>query len=220
MKKYKDALHVFLTVNISAAEQWFFRGLGGSGYRQLRKAGGLGPICFFPDSKPDAQQNGETEGDAYSIDLYYLKLREKFGIKPVRVHNRKTVMCAIVRAALHGIIKHCLREKQNEDCSGCTIDAPDQRYHDCVYWSLDDVNCKSKEISGSLCMESALNIIFTLGYALQCLCLTQEHLALGAELADKVTEVEDPNSVLDEIIKPTEKCLMRNVERLPRSANY
>ncbi|XP_065453500.1 uncharacterized protein LOC135983858 [Chrysemys picta bellii] len=165
---------------------------------------GLGLICFGPDPEPDAQQNAETAADAYSIGLYYLKLREKFGIKPVRVHNRKTVMRAIVRAAVHGIIKHCLREKQNEDCPGCTIDAPGQRHHDCVYWSLD-VNCKIKDISSSLCLESVLNIIITLGYALQCLCLTQEHLALGAELMEKVTEAEDPNSISDEIIKPTDK---------------
>ncbi|CAM5142222.1 unnamed protein product [Natator depressus] len=44
---------------------------------------GLGPICFCPDPKPDAQRTAETEGNAYSIGLYYLKLREKFGIKPV-----------------------------------------------------------------------------------------------------------------------------------------
>ncbi|XP_043357870.1 uncharacterized protein LOC119847565 isoform X2 [Dermochelys coriacea] len=180
----------------------------------------LGLICFCPDPKPDAPQNAKTAGDAYSIGLYYLNLKEKFGIKPVQVRNSKTVMRAIVQAAVHGIIKHCLREKQNEDCPGCAIDAPGQRHHACVYWSLDDVNCKIKEISGSLCMESVLNIIIPLGHALQCLCLTQEHLALGAELVDKVTEAEDPNSVLDEIIKPTDKCLMQNVERLLRSANY
>ncbi|XP_034613594.1 uncharacterized protein LOC117870509 [Trachemys scripta elegans] len=120
---------------------------------------GLGPICFCPDTKPDAPQNAKTAGDAYSIGLYYLKLREKFGITPVRVHNHKTVMHAIVRAAVHRIIKHCPREKQNEDCPGCAIDAPGQRHHACVSWSLDDVNCKIKEISGSLCMEDPNSVL-------------------------------------------------------------
>ncbi|KAH1185283.1 hypothetical protein KIL84_018032 [Mauremys mutica] len=67
---------------------------------------GLGPICFCPDTKPDAPQNAETAGDAYSVGLYYLKLREKCSIKPERVLNRKTWMRALVRAAVHGIIKH------------------------------------------------------------------------------------------------------------------
>ncbi|KAH1170067.1 hypothetical protein KIL84_001052 [Mauremys mutica] len=80
----------------TAAERWFFRGLGGSGHRQLQRAKRIEPDLFLPDPRPDALQNAETEGDAYSIGPCYLKLKEKFGIKPVRVHNRKTAMRAMV----------------------------------------------------------------------------------------------------------------------------
>ncbi|KAH1180920.1 hypothetical protein KIL84_001854 [Mauremys mutica] len=77
---------------------------------------GLGPICFCPDPKTDAQRDAKREGDAYSIGLYYLTLRKKYGIEPVQVHQ--TITHATGRVAVHRIIKYCLRGKQIEDCPG------------------------------------------------------------------------------------------------------
>lgn len=54
----------------------------------------------------------------------------------------------------------------------------------------------------------ALNIPITLGYALQCCCLTQEHLAAGAELVEKVTEALVPDRVLSETITQTHRTVL------------
>ncbi|XP_039380547.1 uncharacterized protein LOC120397913 [Mauremys reevesii] len=91
--------------------------------------------------------------------------------------ERKKVMRTIVRVAVYAVLNQCLREKLFEDCEGCVIDAPAQRHHDCVTWTSVDLNFKLRRLCAELCLESLLNAVLAIGYAAQCLCLTQEHLA-------------------------------------------
>ncbi|KAG6922130.1 hypothetical protein G0U57_003664 [Chelydra serpentina] len=122
--------------------------------------------------------------------------------EPVPRRERKKVMRTIVRVAVYAVINHCLRETLFEDCEGCVIDAPGQRHHDCVTWTSMDINCKLWGLCADLCLESLLNTVIAIGYAMQCLCLTQEHLAQGMTLINAVQFNGDPDCVLKKMTKP------------------
>ncbi|XP_039383951.1 uncharacterized protein LOC120399591 [Mauremys reevesii] len=85
--------------------------------------------------------------------------------------ERKKVTRTIVRVAVYAVLNQCLREKLFEDCEGCVIDAAAQRHHDCVTWTSVDLNFKLRRLCAELCLESLLNAVLAIGYALQCLCL-------------------------------------------------
>ncbi|KAG6925550.1 hypothetical protein G0U57_014213, partial [Chelydra serpentina] len=140
-----------------------------------------GPSCFC--STPIQIIDEDTKDDGY------MDLRRRFGMEltePVSCHEHKKVMRSIVRVAVYGVLNHCLREKLFKDCEGCVIDAPAQRYHDCVSWTSEDISCKLWDLCADLCLESLLNTVIAIGYALQCLRLTQENLAQGVTLVNAV----------------------------------
>ncbi|KAG6929584.1 hypothetical protein G0U57_005404 [Chelydra serpentina] len=129
-------------------------------------------------------------------------------------------MCSIVRVAVYAVLNHCLREKLFEDCEGCVIDTPAQWHHDCVSWTLDDINCKLWDLCADLCLESLLNTVIGIGYALQCLCLTQENLAQGVTLVNAVQFGRDPDSVLKKMTKPDDACLQHYIDHLVHTKSY
>ncbi|XP_039354421.1 uncharacterized protein LOC120380615 [Mauremys reevesii] len=97
--------------------------------------------------------------------------------EPVPRREHKIVMRTIVRVAVYAVLNPGLREKLSEDCEGRVIDVPAQRRHDCATWTSVDLNCKLRGLCAELYLESLLNTVLAIGYAMQCLCLTQEHLA-------------------------------------------
>ncbi|KAG6939243.1 hypothetical protein G0U57_002477 [Chelydra serpentina] len=106
----------------------------------------------------------------------YVEFRGRLGTgltEPVPRREHKKGMRSIVRVAVCAVFSHCLREKLFEDCEGCVIDAPAQWHHDSVTWTSEDINCKLRD---ELSLESLLNTVIAIGYAMECLCLTQEHL--------------------------------------------
>ncbi|XP_034645445.1 uncharacterized protein LOC117887200 [Trachemys scripta elegans] len=174
-----------------------------------------GPPCFCSTLIQVVEEDSEDDG--------YEEFRRRLGIEltePVPCHERKKVMRTIVRVAVYAILKHCLREKFFEDCEGCVIDAPGQRHHDCVTWTSVDINCKLQGLCAELCLESLLNTIIAIGYGMQCLCLTQEHLAQGVTLINAVQFSADPDRVLKKMTKPENACLQRYIDRLVRTESY
>ncbi|XP_039376731.1 uncharacterized protein LOC120395959 [Mauremys reevesii] len=130
-----------------------------------------GSPCFC--SMPIQIVEEDSEDDSYEeFRRLGMELTE-----PVPRREHKKVMRSIVCVAVYAVLNHCLREKLFEDCEGCVIDAPAQRRHDCVTWSSVDINCKLWGLCAELYLESLLNTVLAIGYAMQCLCLTQEHLA-------------------------------------------
>ncbi|XP_065436510.1 uncharacterized protein LOC135980454 [Chrysemys picta bellii] len=153
--------------------------------------------AFLEDRRPwsalhqAAKMNPEDDG--------YEEFRRRLGIEltePVPCREREKVMRTIVRVAVYAILNHCLREKLFEDCEGRVIDAPAQRHHDRVTWTSMNVNCKLRGLCAELCLESLLNTIIAIGYAMQCLCLTQEQLAQGVTLINAVQFSGDPGHIL------------------------
>ncbi|XP_044876383.1 uncharacterized protein LOC123372385 [Mauremys mutica] len=174
-----------------------------------------GPPCFCSTPIQIDEEGSEDDG--------FEEFRRRLGIElsePVPRRERKKVMRTIVRVAVYAVLKHCLREKLFEDCEGCAIDAPAQRHHDCVNWTLVDINCKLRALCAELCLESLLNTVIAVGYAMQCLYLTQEHLAQGVTLINAVQFSEDPDRVLKKMTKPEDACLQRYIDRLVRTKSY
>ncbi|KAG6927815.1 hypothetical protein G0U57_009277 [Chelydra serpentina] len=119
----------------------------------------------------------EDDEDGSSMDL-----RRTLGIEltePAPRHEHKKVTRSIACVAVYAVLHHCLREKIFEDGEGCVIGSPGQR-HDCVTWTSEDINLKLQDLYTDLCLENVLNAVIAIGYAMQCLCLTQENLAQGA----------------------------------------
>ncbi|XP_039388061.1 uncharacterized protein LOC120401869 [Mauremys reevesii] len=130
-----------------------------------------GSPCFC--SMPIQIVEEDSEDDSYEEFMRLgMELTEP---RPRREH--KKVMRSIVCVAVYAVLNHCLREKLSEDCEGRVIDVPAQRRHDCVTWTSVDINCKLWGLCAELYLESLLNTVLAIGYAMQCLCLTQEHLA-------------------------------------------
>ncbi|XP_030400571.1 uncharacterized protein LOC115657566 isoform X1 [Gopherus evgoodei] len=174
-----------------------------------------GPPCFCSTPIQIVEEGSEDDG--------FEEFRRRLGIElsePVPRRERKKVMRIIVRVAVYAVLKHCLREKLFEDCEGCVIDAPAQRHHDCVTWTSVDINCKLRALCAELCLESLLNTVIAIGYAMQCLCLTQEHLAQGVTLINAVQFSGDPDRVLKKMTKPEDACLQRYIDRLVRTRSY
>ncbi|XP_075768416.1 uncharacterized protein LOC142821388 [Pelodiscus sinensis] len=179
------------------------------------KADEPGPPCFCSTPIQSIEENAKDDG--------HEEFRRWLGIdlvEPVPHHKRKKVVCSIVRIGVYTVLSHCLREKLFEDCEGCVIDAPAQRHHDCVIWTPEDINCKLWGLCAELCLESLLNTVIAVGYAMQSLCLTQEHLAQGVTLVNAVQFSQDPHSVLKTMTKPKDACLERYIERLVRTKSY
>ncbi|KAG6937043.1 hypothetical protein G0U57_010845 [Chelydra serpentina] len=101
----------------------------------------------------------DAEDDGY-IDLTRRLVREL--TEPVPRCERKKVMRSIVCVAFYAVLNHCLREMLFEDCEGCVIDAPAQWHHDCVSWTLEDINCKLQDLCADLCLESLLNTVIAI----------------------------------------------------------
>ncbi|XP_065435682.1 uncharacterized protein LOC135979894, partial [Chrysemys picta bellii] len=175
----------------------------------------LGPPCFCSTPIRVVEEDSEDDG--------YEEFRRRLGIEltePVPHRERKKVLRTIVRVAVYAVLKHCLREKLFEDCEGCVIDAPGQRHHDCVTWTSVDINSKLRGLCAELCLESLLNTVVAIGYGMQCLCLTQEHLAQGVTLINAVQFSADPDRVLRKMTKPEDACLERYIDRLVRTKSY
>ncbi|KAM7181442.1 uncharacterized protein RBU57_000258 [Macrochelys suwanniensis] len=171
-----------------------------------------GPPCFCSTPLQIVEEDSDDDG--------YEEFRRRLGMKltePVPRRERKKVMRTIVRVAVYAVLNHCLREKLFEDCEGCVIDAPGQRHHDCVTWTSTDINCKLQGLCADLCLESLLNTVIAIGYAMQCLCLTQEHLAQGVTLINAVQFSGDPDHVLKKMTKPEDACLQSYIDRLVRT---
>ncbi|KAG6923226.1 hypothetical protein G0U57_021237 [Chelydra serpentina] len=126
----------------------------------------------------------------------------------------------VVHVAVHASLNHCHREKLLEDCEGCVLNAPAQWHHDCVSWSSRDINSKLWDLYVDRCLESLLNTVIAIGYALQCLCPTQEHLTQGVTLANAVQFGRDPDSVLKKMTKPEDACLERYIDHLVCTKSY
>ncbi|XP_074810095.1 uncharacterized protein LOC141988162 [Natator depressus] len=174
-----------------------------------------GPPCFCSTPIQNVEEDSEDDG--------YEEFRRRLGMEltePVPRRERNKVMRTIVRVAVYSVLNHCLREKLFEDCEGCVIDAPGQRHHDCVTWTSVDINCKLQGLCAELCLESLLNTVIAIGYAMQCLCLTQEHLAQGVTLINAVQFSGDPDHVLKKMTKPEDACLERYIDRLVRTKSY
>ncbi|XP_075777557.1 uncharacterized protein LOC102460989 [Pelodiscus sinensis] len=174
-----------------------------------------GPPCFCSTLIQSIEENANDDG--------HEEFRRWLGIdrvEPVPHHKRKKVMHSTVRVGVYTVLSHCLRGKLFEDCEGCVIVAPAQRHHDCLTWTPEDINCKLRGLCAELCLESLLNTVIAVGYAMQCLCLTQENLAQGVTLVNAVQFSQDPHSVLKTMTKPKDACLERYIERLVRTKSY
>nr|XP_048691035.1 uncharacterized protein LOC125629688 isoform X2 [Caretta caretta] len=168
-----------------------------------------GPPCFCSAPLEIVEDDSEEDG--------YEEFRRRLGMElaePVPHHERKNVMRTIVRVAVYAVLHHCLREKLFENGEGCVIDAPAQWHHDCVTWTSMDRNCKLWDLCAELCLESLLNTIIAIGYVMQRLCLTQEHLAQGVTLRNAVQFSGDPDRVLKKMSKLEDACLQRYIDRL------
>ncbi|KAH1168944.1 hypothetical protein KIL84_013534 [Mauremys mutica] len=174
----------------------------------------LGPPCFCSMAIQIVEVDSED-------DSYVFNRRRGMELsEPVPRCERKKVMWTIVQAAVYAVLKYCLREKLFEDCEGCVIDAPAQWHHDGVTWTSVDINCKFRGLCAELCLESLLNTVIAIGYAMQCLCLTQEHLAQGVTLLNAVQFSGDPDRVLKKMTKLEDDCLQRYIDRLVHTKSY
>ncbi|CAM5123731.1 unnamed protein product [Eretmochelys imbricata] len=134
-----------------------------------------GPPCFCSMPIQIVEEDSKDDG--------YEEFRRRLGMEltdPVPRCERKKVMLTIVRVAVYAVLKHCLREKLFEDCEGCVIDAPAEWHHDCETWTSVDINCKLRGLCAELCLESLLNTVIAIGYAMQCLCLHEQGQLLGS----------------------------------------
>ncbi|KAH1183700.1 hypothetical protein KIL84_014316 [Mauremys mutica] len=174
----------------------------------------LGPPCFC--STPIQIVEEDSEDDSYVFN----RRRGMELSEPVLRCERKKVMWTIVQAAVYALLKHCHREKLFEDCEGCVIDAPAQWHHDGVTWTSVDINCKLWGLCAELCLESLLNTVIAIGYAMQCLCLTQEHLAQGVTLLNAVQFSGDTDGVLKKMTKLEDGCLQRYIDSLVCTKSY
>ncbi|KAH1172862.1 hypothetical protein KIL84_016701, partial [Mauremys mutica] len=52
-------------------------------------------------------------------------------------------------------------------------------HYDCVTWTSEDIHFKLWVLCADLYLESLLNAVIAIGYASQCLSLTQENFAQG-----------------------------------------
>ncbi|XP_043381736.1 uncharacterized protein LOC114021507 isoform X2 [Chelonia mydas] len=174
-----------------------------------------GPPCFCSTLIQNVEEDSEDDG--------YEEFRRRLGMEltePVPRRERKKVMRTIVRVAVYAVLNHCLREKLSEDCEGCVIDAPGQWCRDCVTWTSVDINCKLRGLCAELGLESLLNTVIAIGYAMQCLCLTQEHLAQWVTLINAVQFSGDPDPVLKKMTKPEDACLQSYTDRLVCTKSY
>ncbi|XP_043382518.1 uncharacterized protein LOC122462617 [Chelonia mydas] len=120
-----------------------------------------GPPCFCSTPIQNVEEDSKDDGNE--------EFRRRLGMEltePVPRRERKKVMRTIVRIAVYAVLNHCLREKLFEDCEGCVIDAPGQLHHDCVTWTSLDINCKLWGLCAELCLESLLNTVIAIGYAM------------------------------------------------------
>ncbi|XP_050801191.1 uncharacterized protein LOC127047191 [Gopherus flavomarginatus] len=157
----------------------------------------------------------DSEGDGYE------EFRRKLGMEltePVPCCEREKVMWTIVRVAVYAVLNPCLREKLFEDCEGCVIDASGQQH--CVTWTSKHINCKLRGLCPELYLESLLNTVITIGYAVQCLCLSQEHLKQGVASINAVQFSGDPDCVLEKMTKPEDAGLQRYIHRLVHTKSY
>ncbi|KAG6921285.1 hypothetical protein G0U57_008846 [Chelydra serpentina] len=83
-----------------------------------------------------------------------------------------------------------------------------------------DINCKLWGLCAELCLESLLNTVIAIGDAMQCLCLTQEHLAQGVSLINAVQYSGDPDLVLKKMTKLEDACLQCYIDCLICTKNY
>ncbi|XP_043366089.1 uncharacterized protein LOC122459200 [Dermochelys coriacea] len=174
-----------------------------------------GPPCFCSVPIQIVEEDFKDEG--------YEEFRKRLGMEltePVPCREHKKVMQTIVHIAVYAVLNHCLREKLFEDCEGCVVDASAQWHHDCVTWTSVDINCKLRGLCAELCLESLLNTIIAIGYAMQCLCLTQEHFAQGVTLINAVQLSGNPDRVLKKMTKPEGACLEFYIDSLVCTKSY
>ncbi|KAG6927818.1 hypothetical protein G0U57_009280 [Chelydra serpentina] len=147
-----------------------------------------------------------NDKDGSSMDL-----KRTIGIEltePVPRREHKKVTRSI---AVYAVLHHCLREKIFEDGEGCVIGSPGQR-HDCVTWTSEDINCELQDLCPDLCLENVLNAVIAIGYAIQCLFLTQDNRYQMFDLQKELTYCQKDVNILrqacilsrEEIVKMSE----------------
>ncbi|XP_048713154.2 uncharacterized protein LOC125639650 [Caretta caretta] len=174
-----------------------------------------GPPCFCSILIQIVEEDSEDDS--------YEEFRRKLGMKltePVPRREHKKVMRTIVRVAVYAVLNRCLRKKLFKDCEGCVIDMPAQQHHVCVTWTSVYINCKLWGLCAELCLESLLNTVIAIGYAMQCLCLAQEHLAQGVTLINAVQFSGDPGRVLKKMTKQEDACLQHYIDCLSHTKSY
>ncbi|XP_025065395.1 uncharacterized protein LOC112551029 [Alligator sinensis] len=167
--------------------------------------------CFCDNQSPGAS---EEEGA--------VAFRRQLGIErtgPVSPRSRRRLMKSLVRVCCYGILKYCLRERLFETCRGCLLNAPGQGSHECLDRTDEDINQTIRQLCIDLCMESILNAVMALGYSMDCLCLTEKHLAQGVAIINHIYLAGDPHAALHDVIHEEDKPLVPYIEHLIGTRN-